>query len=409
MKIFILLLYSLGSYFFTSTNEDNSKYFRDIAFRESPYAKIQGIHELNKSESADSFHYKFDYDNSGRLIKITQRIGDQNAIYNPDPNRFFINSPIIKISYDNGSELREYHNHNEQPMATESGVRYERYELDTGGNPTKLTYLDEDKNPVENKWGISRYEWRQTNAFVEEKRFNLKGELKPMRPGLEFYITGLEYDEKGFITRFANYDEDGSLKNSSNGMAYDKIKYNRSGNFIGWATFDENNKPVINQENGIAGGENFINDKGKIYKTHYYDTESKLVNSKQGYAKIITLYDKRTNIIGWEFYTSEGKNVKVGDSEIVSGISEYDNKKRRVAYYFVDRNGKYTNHPTYGFAYIQYKYDEDDRLVEESFYDEHEQLSFFNQKKAAKLQYHYKEGKIIKTLRYNEKGKRLLQ
>ena len=185
----------------------NTKYYRNLAFRESPYADIRGIIELDEKAALKSFHYKIEYDDKGKIIKVSQKIGAKNAVWQPDQNRFFVKSSIVKIEYSNDEELRMYLDHNSELFFTKSGVAYERFKTNSDGNRVSLEYLDKDKKPIQNDWGIQRYTWETTMDHVEERRYDSLGNIVPMRPQLNFYHVKLVYDKTGYCEKFSNHDE----------------------------------------------------------------------------------------------------------------------------------------------------------------------------------------------------------
>lgn len=146
-KFLLLLLISIASISCQESHnlntEKGSRYFRNIAFRESLYADIKGIIELTSAEAKQCFHYQFDYDKDGNLTKIIQKNGSHNAVFAPDLNRFFVKSPVVSISYKDGEELRQYLDHNQKAMPTAEGVLYEHFLLDENGNRKQLTFLNE--------------------------------------------------------------------------------------------------------------------------------------------------------------------------------------------------------------------------------------------------------------------------
>lgn len=369
----------------------NIKYFRDLAFRESPYADIKGIIELSEQEALTCFHYKIEYDEQDRIIMLSQRVGPNAAVWQADQNRFFVKSPVVKISYTGETEMRTYLDHNLEKHPTRSGVVHEKITFDQQGNRSSLEYLDDDYRPVHNDWGIQKYLWKTTKEFVEELRYDSTSAVVPMRPQLNFYNVRLEYDDKGFCKRFSNHDEHGKLLNADNGMAYDEITYDENGNFTAWKTFDENGNNVINNASGLAQGLNLINDKGRTYLTFYNGLDGQPITSNYGYASLETLYDSIGNVTGWKFYSKDGDLLPTDDKEVYSSKTIYDDKRRRKAYMFLGEDGQLENHSRHGFAKITYKYDDNDRIVEEAFYTKDLNLFFFQPRNAARISYSYDE------------------
>ena len=54
-----------------------SDYFRSLTFRESPFAPHKGIHRISPERAAEVNHFRFEYDQNGRIAEITFGLGDR--------------------------------------------------------------------------------------------------------------------------------------------------------------------------------------------------------------------------------------------------------------------------------------------------------------------------------------------
>lgn len=361
-------------------------YYRNIAFRESPYASIRGIHPIDVSTKDSLFHYAIKYDDQNRITYLQQMMGPRNAVYQPDLNRFLVRSAGLRLSYTDDLEKRTYVDHRERPISTSAGVMHELYTYHDGMRQSMI-FLDSMGHITENEWGIAQYQWTNKGEYVQELRYNLKGDTMHLRTGLDFGITRLYYDDLGYIEKFSNHDPRGALRNCSADFAIDKITYSDQGDFLTWRSYDKDEKITTNSQSGIAHGKN-IYDNGVLQRCEYYDTSGELTMSHYGFASFEELKDSWGNLIGWKYYDSTGMQITM-TPDVSYAARAYDDYRRITRYAFFDSIDNVIIHPQYGFAQIRYEYDDLDRPVSERYLDEQSQPVMARHIGAAILRHRY--------------------
>ena len=219
------------------------RHFGTLPFRETPFAALRGLRPMSAERAATRNHYRFHYDDTGRLRRVTFQLGERLREPNDTAN-FFFRTPRVDIDYAPGVEAHTYFDDNGHPMLLR-GVYRAVYELKDDGWPRTLRYEGVDDEPVENTWGIARYEWSiADDGVVTERRFNLAGEPAPMRGNLPFGIVSFHYGPEGLLAVMRNVGEDGALVMNALNAAQDKLEYNRAGDVIAWNVLDTDGKHV---------------------------------------------------------------------------------------------------------------------------------------------------------------------
>jgi hypothetical protein len=224
IKIFIpvILIAAIGISSCTGSlskknNHSGVEYYRSLQFSETPYDIEKGTHPLTAGQASTINNYKFTYDNSGRLLSV--EFGRNNILLD-----YSSMGSAAKITYDykDNKQIKRYFNKNNEQIES-SGVYTAEYTLNDKGIRTGLKFLGKDGSPVENRNKIHNYTWSiLDNGMVRELRYNLANEEVVMNPFCPFYELRFSYNDKGFMTRMANYKAD-TLYNCTAENCGDKI------------------------------------------------------------------------------------------------------------------------------------------------------------------------------------------
>lgn len=277
------------------------------SMRESPYADLKGAILLSDEEASSRLHTVYTFDAQGRVSQVVRMLGDQTYHeYNAALPAYF---PSVKIeyTYGEGTMTLHYFDHNQQPISIRGDVFRTVYSLDDQGHKTGLKYYDTEGNHIENSDGVASYSWyKNEKGLVVEKRFNLKGELMPLRPNFLFYETHLEYDKDGYVQKMYNYGKEGKLTNNETGVAVDVIEYNKDGIFIGWSVYDKEMKPVTGNNPRVHRGKFTLNKYGHSVKTAFFDIKGERMLNYQGIAQREDVFNDRGLIIEQRVYDLNG-------------------------------------------------------------------------------------------------------
>lgn len=308
-------------------------YYRGLQFSETPYDTEKGVHPLTADEAKTINNYKFTYDESGRLVSV--EFNRNNVLLG------YSSMGAAKITYeykDNKQIKRWFSKDNEQIES--AGVFTAEYTLDEKGVRTGLKFFGKDGSPVENRNKIHSWVWSiLPDGMVRELRYNLANAEVVMNPFCPFYELRFSYNEKGYVTRMANYMAD-TLYNCTAencgdiGVSYFKFTPNEQGDNLKFEVFN-----VIGQMSNLYWG--------------WSKFERKL--DENGYVLEQAFYDQDNEYLG-------GKNVPVTQSK-------YDMHGAVIETRNLDKDRNLINDPESGVAITEYKYDEAGNRTETLRYD----------------------------------------
>ncbi len=318
--------------------QDNVKYYRHLQFSETPWDLEKGTHPISAGEAETINNYKFTYNDDGQLVSVEY---NRNDI--PLGNSSMGASKIV-YTYNNGKQLKSFYNEKGEQVKNSGAQTYE-YTLDDSGMRVAMRFLDENGNPVENRNNIHNYKWKKLDdGLIQEVRFNLAGEDVVMNPFCPFYELRFSYDDKGYVTRMANYEAD-TLYNCTAencgevGVSYFLFKNNEHGDL---ETFSVHNTTgqLSNLYWGWAKRQNVVDENGYVTESIQYDQDDEYL---------------------------AGKNVPV--TKMV-----YDEHGALVKRISMDENKSIVNNPDNGVAIIEYKYDDNGNRIETLQYDKDQNL-----------------------------------
>ncbi len=309
------------------------EYYRNMQFTETPYDIEKGTHPLTADEAKTVNSYKFTYD--AGLLKSVEFVRN-NVLLD-----YSSMGGAAKIVYDyaDNKQIKHYFDKNNEQIES-AGVFTAEYTLDENGNRTGLMFFGKDGSPVENRNKIHSWKWSVLeDGMVRELRYNLANEEVVMNPFCPFYELRFTYNEKGYMTRMANYMAD-TLYNCTAencgdiGVSYFTFKPNENGDVESFSVFN-----VIGQMSNLYWG------------------WSKRVSKfdENGYTLETAYFDQDDEYLG-------GKNVPV--TQYV-----YDSHGAVVETKNMDKDRNIMNNPESGVAITEYKYDEVGNRIETIRYD----------------------------------------
>ncbi len=322
-----------------NTNQKNLKsgveYYRNLQFSETPYDTEKGTHALTADESKTVNSYKFTYDDAGRLVSV-------EFVRNNVLLGYSSMGGAAKVTYEytpDNKQIKRFFNKNNEQIESGGAYTYE-YTLDAKGIRTGLKFFGKDGAPVENRNSIHSWVWSiLPDGMVRELRYNLAGVETVMNPFCPFFELRFSYNDKGYVTRLANYMAD-TLYNCTAencgdiGVSYFIFDNNEFGDLLGFSVFN-----VYGQMSNLSGG------------------WSKRVNKvdDNGYLLEMVVYDQDN-----EFVT--GNNIPITQNT-------YDAHGALVEVKNLDKDRNIMNHPQSGVAITEHKYDEAGQRTETIRYD----------------------------------------
>ena len=352
-------------------------YYASIVFRETPYAKMEGLIRLVPQQVKRRAHYRFVYDKEERIVEVSFMQGDSYKSPNHTVDEYQFPSPIIRTAYETGKEIKTFYNRFGKQISVRGGVYREVFEYDERGNRQTMLFENERGDPVENDWGVARYAWTlQDDGPVIERRFNLAGEPQPLRPWFPFHTVRLLYDPNGYISLMQNIDDDGNLVENDTGVAQDKIEFDSKGRWLGWRVLDKQGNLVEGNGPNVARGINTPNEFGYEAAIRFEDRYGNPLRNAHGFWGSKRFYDGFGNLTQTVFVDSLGDP---GPNEITGytyAVFEYDDVgMNRIATRLLDVNKRPIAHASRGYSIVKYEYDDAGDLTRISFYDKGETLS----------------------------------
>jgi YD repeat-containing protein len=309
------------------------QYFRGLQFSETPYDTEKGVHPLTADEAKTINNYKLTYDDSGKLLSVEFNRNNVLLGYSS------MGAAKVTYEYKDNKQIKRFFNKDNEQIES-AGAYTSEYTLDGKGLRIGLKFFGKDGSPVENRNKIHSWVWNiLPDGMVQEKRYNLASEEVVMNPFCPFYELRFSYNEKGFVTRMANYMGD-TLYNCTAencgdiGVSYFKFSPNESGDNTRFEVFN-----VIGQMSNLYWG--------------WSKFERKL--DENGYVLEVAYFDQDNEYLG-------GKNVPVIQSvyDTHGAVTEVKN---------MDKDRNLINDPNSGVAITEYKYDEAGSRTETLKYD----------------------------------------
>jgi hypothetical protein len=175
--------------------------------------------------------------------------------------------------------------------------------------------------------------------MVREQRFNLAGEEVVMNQFCPFYELRFTYNDKGYVTRMANYMAD---------TLYNCTAENCGDIGVSYFTF----KP---------------NEHGDVESFEVYNATGQMSNLYWGWSKRVNKFDENGYVLETTYFDQ--------DNEYVSGKLvpltrySYDEHGALTEVRSCDKDGNLINNPGNGIAIVQHKYDEKGNRTETLNFD----------------------------------------
>jgi len=280
MKFFLQLLFLLSASSIFSQTGSKIEYYRHLKYNHiSPYIDVSGVHPIDQTMAASTSHYIFKYDRSGRLTAVI------NNHYHTEKKHPLASIGVykLKIEYQDGKEIRTFVDPNGKRISNDRAVFKEVYSYDNNRFRTKLKFYDLNDQPMESNWAIAEYQWSQNDAFIIEKRFNLKNEPVNVSPYFEFGITGILIDANGLSRAHFNLDEQYKVVNNSLGVASYRDTYDEQGNHVEYGYYNAEDELTMNQWQFATGTKSY-DALGNNILLEQFDTEGTLTRSRPVYS-----------------------------------------------------------------------------------------------------------------------------
>jgi YD repeat-containing protein len=309
-------------------------YYRSLLFSETPYDIERGARELTAEEASDINSYKFVYDDKGRLLSVEFVRGEEPLGY-----ASMGGAAKITYTYSDNKQIKHFFDENGQQIESGGVFTYE-YTLDDKGTRTGLKFFDKDGQPVENRNKIHSWVWVVLDdGMVQEKRYNLANEETIMNQFCPFYELRFSYNDKGYVTRMANYMGD--------------TLYNCTAENCG--------------DIGVSYFEFEPNESGDNLSFSVYNATGQMSNLYWGWSRRVSKYDENGYVLETAVFDQD--NEYVGGKSVPVTQYTYDSHGALIETRNMDKDRNIINSPENGVAITEFKYDEKGNRTETLRYD----------------------------------------
>jgi hypothetical protein len=310
------------------------EYYRNILFSETPFDIERGGHKLTADEAKTINSYKFTRDDAGRLVSVEFMRGDSLLAYSSMGG-----ASKIVYEYKDNKQIRTFYNKKNERIES-AGVYAAEYTLDDKGVRTGLKFFGKNGEPVENRNKINNYVWTiLPDGMVKELRYNLEGKETVMNPFCPFYELRFTYNDKGYVTRMANYMAD---------TLYNCTAENCGDIGVSYFTFKSN-------------------DAGDVENFEVFNVTGQMSNLYWGWSKRVNKFDQNGYVLETAYLDQD--NEYIGGKNVPVTQYAYDGHGSVVEIKSMDKDRKVINNPESGVAVTQYKYDEVGNRTETLLFD----------------------------------------
>ncbi len=309
-------------------------YFRSLQFSETPYDTEKGTHPLTADEAKTVNSYKFTYDDAGRVVSVEFVRNDVLLGYSSMQG-----AAKITYEYTGNKQLKRYFN-NKNERIESGGVYLAEYTLDDNGLRTGLMFLGKDSSMVENRNKIHSWKWSVLpDGMIRELRYNLADSEVVMNQFCPFYELRFTYNDKGFVTRMANYMGD---------TLYNCTAENCGDIGVSYFTFNPNEQGDV---------ENFA----------VFNVIGQMSNLYWGWSKRVSKFDANGYPLETVYYDQDDEYV--GGKMVPVTAYKYDEHGALIEAISMDKDRNVVNNPENGVAITEYKYDESGQRTETLRFD----------------------------------------
>ena len=298
------------------------EYYRNLQFSETPYDTEKGIHPISAGDAKTINAYKFTYDDSGRLLSVEFVRNNVLLGYSS------MGAAKITYEYKDDKQIKHYFDKDNQPVEP-SGVYTAEYTLDQNGNRIGLKFYDKNGTPIENRNNIHSWKWSiLPDGMVRELRYNLANEETIMNPFCPFYELRFSYNDKGYVTRMANYMGD---------TLYNCTAENCGDIGVSYFTF-------------------VPNENGDLESFSVFNVFGQMSNLYAGWSKRVSKFDENGYVLETAVYDQDDEYVSGNSVPVTQNI--YDEHGALIEVRNMDKDRNIINNPENGVAIIEHKYDD---------------------------------------------------
>ncbi len=267
-----------------------------------------------------------------------------------------------------GKDGNPYYGVNGEPvLPKKKGYHGFKAEYDEHGNQTVFTYLGKDGKPMflDDGYATRKSAYDARGNVIRQAFYDVNGEPVQHKDG--YYGREAEYDEQGRKTVVTYLGLDGKPTTIADGYATFKSSYDARGNEVRETFHGPNGVPVLSKKNGNHGWEKEAkyDENGKtIFKLTTYIGPTVIAD---GYAMVLSSYDRRGNVTRQTFYGVNGEPVQFKKDGYYGWTATYDEHNNPTVTTYLDQDEK-SMAGADGYATFKTSYDQRGNKTRETYY-----------------------------------------
>ena len=302
-----------------------------------------GINDEPLTNRYGGFKYKYTYDQDDNNIML------ENIGLNEEVTANSSGVAKYEYSYTNGFLATEtrYNQNNQmsRTSATGDGAAFIKNEHDDRGNVTRISYYNENLQPINNNSGYQKivYTYSPSNMLTSIEYFD-KSQL-PAADVYGIHRYGYEKDDKNRVTQVAYFDKNNNPVINNTDQVY-MIKY--AYDELGRQSSESYWKDATTKMQRWNGYHKYMikyNQDGQDIEVLYFDENGNLSKTNDGYSRRLISYYPNANLSEISFF--DDKIPIVTNGALVSNYHAikyfYDNNNRRASIEYFDGEGKPAN------------------------------------------------------------------
>jgi hypothetical protein len=315
-------------------NQAGVKYFRNLLTSQTPFDTEKGIHPLSPRQAKNINSYKFTYDDLGRLLTV--EYVRNNLLLGYSSMGF---AAKVAYEYSGNKQIKHYFSNKNEPVEI-AGVFKAEYILDENGIRNSLAFFGRYGEPVENQNKIHSFRWEVLpDGMVRELRYDKTGKETVLNPFCPFWELRFTYNEKGYMTRMANYKAD---------TLYNCTAENCGDVGVSYFIFESDSN-------------------GDVEKFSVYNAGGLTSNVYWGWSKRVNTFDSDGYLLESVFYDQDGEYI--GGKRVPVIKHTYDKHGAVTETWNLDKERNPFNNPENRVCRTVYKYDQFGTRTETLRYD----------------------------------------
>ena len=285
------------------------------------------------------------------------------------------NSSIARFAYERDARGHitavTFHSSNDHDLVRSAtcdvnGIFGLEFRLDTLGRPVRVTYLDKDHHPQNDRSGVvyKTYSYSASGVIREVTCYDHRDSL--VLNAAMWAKRASELDDNGNEKRMTYYDTHGKPMLNKGLYASVSINCNQNGDSNSALYLGADGQPCINAF-GFSLVKLEFDSEGREISENFFDTHGRPCIAELGYARKTLRYDRHGNVSEECYYDTEGRRCAT-DEGLSRWVKKYDSRDNLIEEKYFDVDDRPCAW-TEGYHHCVTVYNEYNLPIEERYYD----------------------------------------